>query len=94
MRSGVRRRVTAFSTVVGAAALVAIGIALAPALTPDAYEIDREAAKAELRAHLEDIPGADILRFDVHDDRGFGIGARSDRPRPGWRVRSRVLRRP
>jgi hypothetical protein len=71
MRSGASRRVNAFSVVVGGATLFAIGLALAPVLTPDDAAMDREAVKAELRAHLEDIAGADILRFDVHDDRGF-----------------------
>jgi hypothetical protein len=31
----------------------------------------REAAAAELRGYLTDVAGADLLRFDVHDDRGY-----------------------
>jgi hypothetical protein len=54
--------------VVGGLAVLA-GVALA--VSPVADGSTREAARAEVRSVLEDIAGADILRFDVHDDRGF-----------------------
>jgi hypothetical protein len=65
-------RPVAIALLVGVVAFAAIAaIAVASWRGPADADAAREAAKVELRGYLEDIAGADLVRFDVHDDRHY-----------------------
>ena len=54
---------------------IVAAIGLIVAMGPSAERAEtREAALAELRGYLEDIPGSTFRSYAVHDDRGQGMG--------------------
>jgi hypothetical protein len=69
MRRGDIGRAAVIGVLVGLAILA--GVQVQP--DGDGSAPARHAARAEIRGLLEDIVGADLVRFDTHDDRGYPI---------------------